>query len=480
MKKRLPVIIISSVIGVVALTLAVILLIPKEPTQLEAPVVQLIEDKAIWEANELADKFEISVSGTLYNLENTVTSYNLQDGQTFKIRAIGDGVVYKTSKWSNLVEYNEESTQNAYTVIWMNGSEILEKDENVVYGSTPSYDGDEPIKESTAQYTYMFSGWSPSITVVTENIAYYAQFSEQLVYYTVKFYDFDKSTLLKEEKVAYGASATPPETEEKEDLILVGWEGDWTNVTENISVYAIYSEACTVKFFMPDGKTQLGETQIIGKYESAKEPEYPEYYEVKEDEGLETQRTYLKAFSGWSENFSTITKDVNIIAKYERNTGVVILVKAHYVDSKEFRLDFYIYSDYKIYDESTETYINKKIYALEMLLSYETPTETEIYFNSYASEGVFDITGSNETKDQLNCVLNNNEKTFDLAWLNSRGENISELSGILTVKCSTNNSIGINAGFIVNNLEKVKCNAVIDDDDGEMETVEVSVVFIVE
>ena len=45
-----------------------------EPEKLEAPSVTLDGNVAVWQANEKADKFEISLDGNLFYLENTVTS----------------------------------------------------------------------------------------------------------------------------------------------------------------------------------------------------------------------------------------------------------------------------------------------------------------------------------------------------------------------------------------------------------------------
>ena len=47
---------------------------------------------------------------------------------------------------------------NKYTITFVdeNGTE-LEKDENVEYGTTPTYDGETPEKAATAQYTYTFA-----------------------------------------------------------------------------------------------------------------------------------------------------------------------------------------------------------------------------------------------------------------------------------------------------------------------------------
>ena len=75
------------------------------PQKLSAPVVTLTDNVATWEADSNADKFEISLDGNLSYVENSVTSKTLTDGQTLKVRAVGDGSAYSTSDWSNSVTY---------------------------------------------------------------------------------------------------------------------------------------------------------------------------------------------------------------------------------------------------------------------------------------------------------------------------------------------------------------------------------------
>ncbi len=76
------------------------------PQKLTAPVVTLDGNLASWTADGNADKFEISLDGTLSYVENTVTSKALASGQTLKVRAVGDGASYSTSDWSNSVTYD--------------------------------------------------------------------------------------------------------------------------------------------------------------------------------------------------------------------------------------------------------------------------------------------------------------------------------------------------------------------------------------
>ena len=81
--------------------------IPSAPEKLTAPTVSLRDNVAIWESDPQAEKFEISLDGNLSYVENTVTEKILTDGQTIKIRAVGDGINYSTSEWSNSITYTE-------------------------------------------------------------------------------------------------------------------------------------------------------------------------------------------------------------------------------------------------------------------------------------------------------------------------------------------------------------------------------------
>ena len=76
-----------------------------KPPKLSAPIVTLKGNVASWEADANADKYEISIDGELSYVESSVTSKTLTDGQTFKVRAVGDGSSYSTSDWSNSVTY---------------------------------------------------------------------------------------------------------------------------------------------------------------------------------------------------------------------------------------------------------------------------------------------------------------------------------------------------------------------------------------
>lgn len=72
--------------------------------------------------------------------------------------------------------------EEVFTVRWLNyNGDVLEKDEGVPYGATPTYDGTTPKRESNL-YKYTFNGWDPAISKVTSNIDYTATFLEEPLY----------------------------------------------------------------------------------------------------------------------------------------------------------------------------------------------------------------------------------------------------------------------------------------------------------
>ena len=77
---------------------------------------------------------------------------------------------------------------NKYTVTWNNwDGSLLEKDENVLEGSTPSYDGAAPTRPDDTMYRYTFAGWDPALTPVTSNQIYTATYNQSKLTYTIDF-----------------------------------------------------------------------------------------------------------------------------------------------------------------------------------------------------------------------------------------------------------------------------------------------------
>ena len=108
--------------------------------------------------------------------------------------------------------YSGLTAEQKATLEALNGSTtVLETDENVPYGTTPSYDGETPTKPG-----YTFTGWDPEITEVTGDATYVAQFTVKTATVVVA-YVFEKgqgpANLSQEFTYAYGEELTDPEYE---------------------------------------------------------------------------------------------------------------------------------------------------------------------------------------------------------------------------------------------------------------------------
>ena len=129
-------------------------------------------------------------------------------------------------------------TIRSYTVTWKNSNgNILEVDENVLYGTMPMYDrgtptGPEPNTE--------FTGWSPAVSEVSGDIVYTATYS---TVYRVRFYNGE--TLLNTVYVRPGESAvytgsTPVNNNNPDNYEFGGWEPLPNNIQDNTDCYAQY------------------------------------------------------------------------------------------------------------------------------------------------------------------------------------------------------------------------------------------------
>lgn len=110
-----------------------------------------------------------------------------------------------------------------------------------------------PTKESTAQYNYIFAGWSidgenvVDVTVAGDtSVNYYSVFNSELRYYTVRF--LNGNEVLQSSQVAYGEMPvyTGAEPEPEPEYAFAGWTPDISVVTGNIDYQARFKSTAIV------------------------------------------------------------------------------------------------------------------------------------------------------------------------------------------------------------------------------------------
>ena len=122
-------------------------------------------------------------------------------------------------------------------VVWYDDDGMVLRRDEVDAGDMPSY-GSTPTKASTAQYDYMFAGWTPEIVEVTESASYTATYTETLRSYTITWLDTD-GTQIGTSTVAYGG--TPTHAAPASVYTFTGWSPAITSVTGPATYTATYS-----------------------------------------------------------------------------------------------------------------------------------------------------------------------------------------------------------------------------------------------
>lgn len=237
--------------------------------------------------------------GSIYK-ENVVFSdlftLSLQkDGYTGRLYRDADFLkpLTKDSKVKNGDTVYVKWTINSYTVTFMDGKTVL-KTEKVQHGSAAT------APEVSEKYGKTFIGWDKKFDNVTSDLTINAVYDVDT--FTVTFKDGE--TVLETQTVEYEAAATAPDTARlspPEGMHFAKWDKDFSKVTEDIEVSAVYeSNKYTVTF--KNGETTIKVVEV--KHGDPATP--PNVYD-----------TATEKFVGWDKSFDNVTSDLIVNAKFE-------------------------------------------------------------------------------------------------------------------------------------------------------------------
>ena len=193
----------------------------------------------------------------------------------------------------------------------------------VEYGSIPVYEGNTPVKQASAQYSYVFSGWSPEVVMVTGAATYTAQYDNEVNKYVVRFLN-DDGTELQSSELDYGATpAYTGETPTKEataqyTYTFAGWDSEITEVTgakDYTATYTPTTNKYVVRFLNEDG-TELQSSEL----EYGATPEYKGETPTKD---ATSQYTYT--FAGWDSEIADVTGAKDYTATYTPSTNKYVV-----------------------------------------------------------------------------------------------------------------------------------------------------------
>ncbi|MBQ8504439.1 MAG: InlB B-repeat-containing protein [Clostridia bacterium] len=342
---------------------------------------------------------------------------------------------------------------DTYTITWKNeDGTVLETDENVPHGTVPTYDGDTPVKASSAQYSYTFKGWTPAVAEATGDTVYTAEFTPTVRKYTVEWLDEDGTVLETDSDLAYGtvisfdgAEPTKASTEEF-SYEFAGWTGytEGATVTDDVTYKATYSattRSYTVKWVNWNGAVLETDENVLYGTE-------PSYDGTNPGRVADAQYTYK--FAGWDKEIAKVTGDVTYTATYDTSLRdyQIIFVKAD--GSKKSAYYYYgtAAADITVPDNTAATYDDNNHYSyswpvVEEVTGAKTYTEIE---TSVAHDYTGAIRNNGNTVDgthsylcTLGCGKYGNETNHE--W-NNGVKTITEdcgNDGEMTYTCQTDN-----------------------------------------
>lgn len=200
----------------------------------------------------------------------------------------------KDSKVKNGDTVYVKWTINKYTVTFMDGEKMLETFPNVRHGDTVTAP-EVPKKDGKT-----FKKWDKDFSKVTSDLTINAVYDVDT--FTVTFKDGEK--VLETQTVEYEAAATAPDIARlspPEGMHFAKWDKDFSKVTEDIEVSAVY-ELNEYTVIFKNGETTL-KTETVKHGFAATAPNVVD--------------TATEKFVRWDKSFDNVTSDLIVNAKFE-------------------------------------------------------------------------------------------------------------------------------------------------------------------
>ncbi len=222
-------------------------------------------------------------------------------------------IVAVTGNATYTLEY--AATVNEYAITFLNYDNTELQKTDVAYGEMPEYAGATPSRSATAQYTYDFTGWTPTLAKVTGETSYTATYKNIKRKYTITFVNGDGSTTTQD--VEYGTKPTAPagKTPANTDEFTYSFSG-WSPTIVSVTGAATYTAVVTntvnqyeIVFLNYDGSKLQSSMVAYGTTPS---------YTGTPTRDPDDQYTYT--FTGWTPAVVPVTETASYTATYTAKT----------------------------------------------------------------------------------------------------------------------------------------------------------------
>lgn len=277
----------------------------------------------------------------------------------------------KDSKVKNGDTVYVKWTINKYTVTFMDGEKVLKPFTNVPHGSAVTAP-EVPEKDGKT-----FKGWDKPFDNVTSDLTINAVYDVDT--FTVTFKDGEK--VLETQTVEYEAAATAPDTARlspPEGMHFAKWDKDFSKVTEDIEVSAVY-ELNEYRVIFKNGETTL-KTETVKHGFAATAPNVVD--------------TATEKFVGWDKPFDNVTSDLIVNATFE---------------TKKFTLTFINFDGTTVYTAAVE-------YGAPIVSHFETADNDVAY-----DDTILDYVGWYDKSDTEKTIIDDFSEltmpTHDLTYV---------------------------------------------------------------
>lgn len=223
----------------------------------------------------------------------------------------------KDSKVKNGDTVYVKWTINKYTVTFMDGENVLETFTNVPHGSAVTAP-EVPKKDGKT-----FKEWDKDFKNITSDLTINAVYDVDT--FTVTFKDGEK--VLETQTVEYEAAATAPDTARlspPEGMHFEKWDKDFSRVTEDMEVFAVY-ELNEYTVIFKNGDTTIKTERVKHGFAATAPKKVPDKATEK--------------FVGWDKPFDKVTSDIIVNAQFE---------------TKKFTLTFINFDGTTVYTEEVK------------------------------------------------------------------------------------------------------------------------------
>lgn len=292
---------------------------------------RIISNGSFWNTTSLGF---VTIPSSVGNIGPDAFGYTNDDGLTFDNESrLIDAFEFvclpdsNAADYATLYDYIDTTTDKDMVVRWsVMLFDAMDEENPVLIEERKVMDGEsiELTAEDAPDHEeegYVFVRWQPSAEIynpIVDNTEIWALYEPiGATTYTVRFFDINKAEMTEyTQQVEEGKSAIAPSKDlmEIEGKVFIGWDRDYSTITNNIDIYAQYSDRepgiYVVNFWADAEMTEMiGKTQQVKEGESAIEPAHPK------KEG--------QTFSGWypATSWQNVTKDLDVIALYTTGGG---------------------------------------------------------------------------------------------------------------------------------------------------------------